>query len=255
MQSELDKPSSKSVQAEDKSLSNTLSTAANAGKPQTTPPAHTCDQTSTASSDSSIPQSVTSIHTSDTLVSKAPLLSSPESSSLVQTSQTSSDVTKSRQPEVSQPSISELQSTIDAKDSYSGSSNPPPSNKEGIAVEKAPPPGAEVGVAKAEPAQNSQDSLTRVKTEESNSTIGERGTEKGGGSSAAEEELLRLMHPSIVPGKLRNYLMQTHAQYSHKYNVYMIKIESYPAYNMHVVPFISVTHDQWVKSNVDWEVP
>ena len=75
-------------------------------------------------------------------------------------------------------------------------------------VDKAPPTGAEVGVAKA---QNSQDYLTCVKTEELDSTIGERGTEKGGDSSAAEEELLRLMHPSIVPGKLRNYLMQTHA--------------------------------------------
>ena len=88
-----------------------------------------------------------------------------------------------------------------------------------------------MGVAKAEPAQNSQDSLTRVKTEESDSTIGERGTEKGGGSSAAEEELIRLMHPSIVHGKLRNYLMPTHAQYiimCHKCNVYVIKIESYP---------------------------
>ena len=164
----------------------------------------------TASTNSSIPQSVTSIHVhpSETSVSKA---------SLVQTSQTSSDITKSRQPEVqpslSQPSVSESQSTIDAKDSHTGLSNPPPTNKEGIAVEKAPPIGAEVGVAKAEPAQNSQDSLTCVKTEESDSTIGERGMEKGGGSSAAEEELLRLMHPSIVPGKLRNYLMLTHAQY------------------------------------------
>ena len=68
-------------------------------------------------------------------------------------------------------------------------------------VDKAPPTGAEVGVAKAEPVQNSQDYLICVKTEESDSTIGERETEKGGGSSAAEEELLRLMHPSIVPGK------------------------------------------------------
>ena len=101
------------------------------------------------------------------------------------------------QPSSSQPSISESQSTIDPKDSHTGSSNPSPSNKEGIAVEKAPPIGAEVGVAKAEPAQNSQDSLTCVTTEESDSTIGERGTEKGGGSSAAEEELLRLMHPPL----------------------------------------------------------
>ncbi|MCG8626617.1 MAG: hypothetical protein MJE68_32030 [Proteobacteria bacterium] len=122
----------------------------------------------------------------------------------MQSSPTSSDVTKSRQPEVqpssSQPSVLESQSTIDAKDSHAGSSNPPPTNKEGIAVEKAPPIVAEVGMAKAEPAQNSQDSLTCVKMEESDSTIGERGMEKGGGSSAAEE-LLRLMHPSIVPGK------------------------------------------------------
>ena len=120
------------------------------------------------------------------------------------------------QPSSSQPSLSESQSTIDVKDSHTGSSNPPPSNKEGIAVEKASPTGAEVGVAKVEPSQNSQDSLTCIKTEESDSTIGERGTEKGGGSSAAEEELLRLMHPSIVPGKLRNCLMWTHALYSHK---------------------------------------
>ena len=203
---ELDQPSSKSVQAEDKCLSNASPTAANAEKPQTTPPAHT--QISTASNNSSIPQSVTSVHPSETSVSKAPLLLSPESPSLAQSSQTSSDVTKSRQPDVqpssSQPSVSESQSTIDAKDSHTGLSNPPPSNKKGIAVEKAPPPGAEVGVAKTEPAQNSQDSLVYVKTEESDSTIGEMGTEKGGGSSAAEEELLRLMHPSIVPGKLRN---------------------------------------------------
>ena len=129
------------------------------------------------------------------------------------------------QPLSSQPSLSESQSTIDVKDSHAGLSNPPPSNKEGIAVEKAPPPGAEVGVAKAEPAH---DSLACVKTEESGSKIGERGMEKGGGSSAAEEELLRLMHPSIVPGKLRNYLMWTHAQYSHKCNVYVMKIENYP---------------------------
>ena len=110
-------------------------------------------------------------------------------------------------------------------------SNPLPSNKEGAAVDKAPPTGAEVGVAKAEPAQNSQDSLTCVKKEESDSMIGERGMEKGGGSGAAEEELLRLMHPSIVPSKLRNYLMQTHAQYiilCHKYNVYVVKIETCP---------------------------
>ena len=128
------------------------------------------------------------------------------------------------QPSSSQPSVSESQSSIDAKDSHTGSSNPSPSNKEGVAVEKAPPIGAEVGV-------NSQDSLAYVKTEELDSTIGERGTEKGGGSSAAEEELLRLMHPSIVPGKLRNYLIPTHAQYiimCHKCNVYVVKIESYP---------------------------
>ena len=74
-------------------------------------------------------------------------------------------------------------------------------------VDKAPPTCAEVGVAKAEPTRNSQDYLTCVKKEELDSTIRERGTETDGGSSAAEEELLRLMHPFIVPGKLRNYLM------------------------------------------------
>jgi hypothetical protein len=102
----------------------------------------------------------------------------------------------------SQPSVSESQSTIDAKESHATLSNPSPDSKEGTAVDKAPPTDAEVGVAKAEPAQSSQDSLACVKKDESDSRIGERGTEKGGGSSAAEEELLRLMHPSIVAGKM-----------------------------------------------------
>ena len=195
-------PSSKSAQAEDKSLSNAPSssltsqpppTTEKAEKSQITPPPHT--QSCTANTDSSISQSESSTHPSETPVAKAPLLSSQtpgESPASAQTSQTSH-----LQP--SRPSVSESQSTLDAKDSHTALSK---GSNEGTAVDKAPPTDAEVGVAQTEPVQISQDSLAGVKKGESDPmTAGERGTGKDREPSLAEEEVLRLMHPSIVAGK------------------------------------------------------
>ena len=68
-----------------------------------------------------------------------------------------------------------------------------------MSSDKAPPSGDEVGVAKEEPGLINQDSSMDLK-EMPDSTTAEGRTEKGGDSSAAEEELLRLIHPSIVPG-------------------------------------------------------
>ena len=208
--------SSKSAQAENKSLTNTPSsslssqpphTAESGEKPQITPPIHT--QSSTANTDSTIQRSESSTQPSKTSVAKVPLLSSQtliESSASAQTSQTSqpsSDLTKSRQPlQPSHPSVSESLSTLNAKDLHTAVSKPPQGSEEGTAVDKAPPTDAEVGVAVTEPVQISQDSLTGVKKEElASMATGERGTGKDRDSSLAEEEVLRLMHPSIVAGK------------------------------------------------------
>ena len=213
--SESGQPSSKSAQAEDKSLTNAPSSlpsqpppsAQNSEKYQITPPIHA--HSSTANTDSSIQQSGSSTQPSETSVAKVPLLSSqtpiesPASAQTSQTSQPSSDLTKSRQPlQLPHPSISESQSTLDAKDLHTALSKPPRGSKEGTPVDKAPPTDAEAGVAVTEPVQISQDSLTGLKKEESDSmTTGDRGTGKDRDSSLAEEELLRLMHPSIVAGK------------------------------------------------------
>ena len=69
-----------------------------------------------------------------------------------------------------------------------------------MSSDKAPPSGEEVGVAKEEPGLINQGSSMDLKKEMPVLTTAEGWTENGGDSSAAEEELLRLMHPSIVPG-------------------------------------------------------
>ena len=199
MQSELAQPVINLVQAEDKFLSDAPpsstqppSTTENAEK--FTPPTHT--QSSTANTDSSILQSELSTQPSETSSSKVPSQTPVESPTTTQTSQTSQptlDLTKSRPPlQPSQPSVLQSQLTLGSKDSHTALSKP---SQGSTSVGEAPPTDAEVGVAKVGPALSGQDSK-----EAPGSMTCERGTEKGRDSSLAEEELLRLMHPSIVTG-------------------------------------------------------
>ena len=210
--SELVQPPPESVQAEDKSPSNAPSsslpslppsTAQKAEKPLATPEAHVSSSGATTDTCTSIPQSESSTQPSKATVSKVSFVSSqtpidsPTSAQASQTCQPSSDLAKSRQPLQSpRPSLSESRSTLDAEDAYSSTvlSKPPQGSKESIDVDKAPPTGVDVGVAKAEPAQDSSTGLNNVAV-----TVG-GGTEGNKASSLAEEELLRLMHPSIVAG-------------------------------------------------------
>ena len=202
MQSELAQPVINLVQAEDKFLSDappssTLksqppSTTENAEK--FTPPTHT--QSSTANTDSSILQSESSTQPSEISSSKVPLQTPVEPPATTQTSQTSQptlDLTKSRPPlQPSQPHVLQSRSTLDSEDSHTALSKP---SQGSTSVGEAPPTDAEVGVAKVEPALSGQDSK-----EAPGSMTCERGTGKGRDSSLAEEELLRLMHPSITTG-------------------------------------------------------
>ena len=215
--SELSQPHSASEKAEksqpstimesDQPSSNALSKMEDAENVQTAPSTLT-----QSSSDSFIPlTSESSTQPSETSVPVAPLYSSQAPVQSSQTSQPSSDLTKSKQEPVpayqpAQPSVSsESPSSLDAKDSHTAMSKP----SQGTSVDKAPPTDAGVGVAKAESAaQSSQDSL---KKETSDLITGERGMEKYGCSSLAEEELSRLMHPSIVAGKkLATWCKHTH---------------------------------------------
>ena len=226
-QSELNQPSSESVQDEDKSQSvnapfSSTSSTIPSQPPSTTdkvndsqtapPPSHTQSSTtnnnSVVHSESSTQPSVIS-KTDDTisslssvppLSSHAPLEPSAPTHTSHTSSQPSSDITKSGQPvQQSQPSVVEPLPSLDAEDSHAPLSRSQV-NKEGVSSDKAPPSGDEVGVAKEEPGLINQDSSMDLKKEMPDSTTVEGRTEKGGDSSAAEEELLRLMHPSIVPG-------------------------------------------------------
>ena len=201
MQSELAQPAINLVQAEDKFLSDAppstlksqpTSTAENNEK--ITPATHA--QSSTANTDSSILQSESSTQPSETSSSKVPSQTPVESPATTQTSQTSQptlDLTKSRPPlQPSQPSVLQSQLTLGSKDSHTALYKP---SQGSTTVGEAPPTDAEVGVAKVEPVLTGQDSK-----EAPGSMTCERGTGKGRDSSLAEEELLRLMHPSIVTG-------------------------------------------------------
>ena len=219
-QSELNQPSSESVQDEDKSQSiNAPSSSTIPSQPPSTtdsqtapPPSHTqssaTNKYSVVHSESSTQPSVIS-KTGDTisslssvppLSSHAPLEPSAPTHTSHTSSQPSSDITKSGQPVWQfQPSDLEPPPSLDAEDSHAPSSRSQVSI-EGVSSDKAPPSGDEVGVAKEEPGLINQDSSMDLKKEMPVLTTAEGRTEKGGDSSAAEEELLRLMHPSIVPG-------------------------------------------------------
>ena len=202
MQSELAQPAISLVQAEDKFLSDAPPSSTLKSQPTSTaennekftPPTHT--QSSTANTDSSILQSELFTQPSETSSSKVPSQTPVESPATTQTSQTSQptlDLTKSRPPlQPSQPSVLQSQSTLDSKDSHTALSKLPQGS---TSVGEAPPTDAEVGIAKVEPALFGQDSK-----EAPGSMAGERGMEKGRYSFLAEEELLRLMYPSIVTG-------------------------------------------------------
>ena len=225
-QSELNQPSSESVQDEDKSQSinapfSSTSSTIPSQPPSTTdkvndsqtapPPSHTqssaTNNNSVVHSESSTQPSVIS-KTGDTisslasvppLSSHAPLEPSAPTHTSHTSSQPSSDIIKSGQPvQQSQSSDLEPLPSLDAEDSHAPSSRSQV-GKEGVSNDKAPPSGEEVGVAKEEPGLINQDSSMDLK-EMPVLTTAEGRTEKGGDSSAAEEELLRLMHPSIVPG-------------------------------------------------------
>ena len=202
MQSELAQPAINLVQAEDKFLSDAPPSSTLKSQPPSTaennekitPAAHA--QSSTANTDSSILQSESSTQPSETSSSKVPSQTPVEPPTRTQTSQTSQstfDLTKSRPPlQPSQPSVLQSQLTLGSKDSHTALSKPPQSS---TSVGEAPPTDAEVGITKVEPALTGQDSK-----EAPGSMTSERGMEKGRDSSLAEEELLRLMHPSIVTG-------------------------------------------------------
>ena len=216
-QSELSQLSSKSVQVEDVSLSATAppssvvpskpsSTTERANEPQTIPTL--LAQSSTAAYNYSVVQSESSAQpdaTPDNALSSVPPLSlqaPKETAAPTHTAQTSSlpssDLTKSGPPvQSSQPFVLEP-SSLDAKNSLSRLQV----SKVGTAIDQAPPSGVEVGVTKAEPAVISRDSPVGLKKEAVSGSMAAEGraTEKGGDSSVAEEELLRMMHPSIVAG-------------------------------------------------------
>ena len=76
----------------------------------------------------------------------------------------------------------------------------PQSNVDNTATEKAPLTSVQVGVAKADPQLMIKDLQTDLTKDWSGK---KRGMEKGGDGdviTAAEEDMLRLMHPSIVSG-------------------------------------------------------
>ena len=197
MPEKAEKSQPSTITESDQPSSNALSKMEDVENVQTAPSTLT-----QSSSNSFIPlTSESSTQPSEASVPTAPLYSSQAPVQFSQTSQPSSDLTKSKQEPVpahqpAQPSVSsESPSSLDAKESHMALSKP----SQGTSVDKAPPTDVGVGMAKAEPAaQSSQDSL---KKETSDLIAGERGMEKDGCSSLAEEELSRLMHPSIVVGK------------------------------------------------------